>query len=239
MVTNLSSDPLKPQLALDSSEKRQLNWLAARTALLWAVAIGTAVALLAVIAVPGERQVLYDALWWYPTAFIVAFYLKRRVLLAKAQAMLDRTNARMHDEVDVQKMQPADAEMIVNAYGAVLAEPTALGIVRDARSLPRPKETIKDALKFALKMTTDAAMREHLKSAYVSLADFQHLSDNEVRALQVWHSASSQNKAAASDLEMADLAKRISADGEVVTAVQRRVADEAKSLLQELKVAGF
>lgn len=95
MVQDLSSDPLKPQLALDSSEKRQLNWLAARTAVPWAVAIGTAVVLLAVVAAPAERQVLYDALLWYPAAFLVAFYLKRRALMTRAQAMLDSTNARM------------------------------------------------------------------------------------------------------------------------------------------------
>ena len=95
MVTNLSSHPLNPRLALDRSEKRQLNWLAACTALIWAVAIGTAGVLLALIAVPGDRQVFYDALWWYPTAFLIAFYLKRRALMARAQAMLDSTNARM------------------------------------------------------------------------------------------------------------------------------------------------
>ncbi len=240
MVTNFSSDPLNPQLTLDSSEKRQLNWLAARTALLWAVAIGTVVVLLAVIAFPGERQLFYDALYWYPIAFLVAFYLKRRALEARAQAMLDETNAQMRDEAEVDRtIQPATAEKIVKAYGAVLAEPTALGIVRDARSLPHPKETIKDALKFALNATTDAAMREHLKAAYICLGDFQQLSDSEVRALQVWNSAASRNASAASDLEIADLAKRMAAEGKVVTAIQRRVADEAKSLLQELKVAGF
>ena len=95
MVQDLSSDPLKPQLALDRSEKRQINWLAARTALLWGFGVGTAAVLLAVIGASGDTQILSDALWWYPAAFLIAFYLKRRALMARAQAMLDSTNARM------------------------------------------------------------------------------------------------------------------------------------------------
>jgi len=64
------------------------------------------------------------------------------------------------------KMRPTDVEEIVTAYGAALAEPTALGIVRDVRSLPRSKEDIKTALKTALEVTADVAMRESLKAGY-------------------------------------------------------------------------
>ena len=98
MVTNLSSDPLRPQLTLDSSEKRWLYWIAARSALLWSAVIGTAWVLVA-IAFPENSGLMNDALWWYPATFIVAFFLKRRALMAKAQAMLDSTNARMRSDV--------------------------------------------------------------------------------------------------------------------------------------------
>jgi len=132
------------------------------------------------------------------------------------------------------KMRPTDVEEIVTAYGAALAEPTALGIVRDVRSLPRSKEDIKTALKTALEVTADVAMRESLKAGYISLADFQQLSDNEVRALQLWNSALSRT-----DLGTTELVTRLAAEGEAVTAVKLRVVDDAISLAQELKAAGF
>jgi hypothetical protein len=75
----------------------------------------TAVVLLAVIVFPGQTRFLYDVLWWYPVAFVVGFYLKRRALLARAQAMLDSTNARMRADAAVSK----PLQEIVKAYGAV------------------------------------------------------------------------------------------------------------------------
>ena len=134
-------------------------------------------------------------------------------------------------------MQPEDVEEIVTAYGAVLAEPTALGIVRDVHSLPRSKEDIKTALKVALSVTADATMRETLKGGYVALADFQKLTEREIRALQLWNDA--LNTSAAADLDIAALVKTLGAEGDMVTAVKLRVADEAISLAQELKAAGF
>jgi hypothetical protein len=66
---------------------------------------------------------------------------------------------------------------------------------------------IKTALKFALSVTTDPAMRDQLKTGYISLGDFQELSDREIRALQLWNNALSRNTSAA------DLAKTMSAEG--------------------------
>jgi NADPH-dependent ferric siderophore reductase len=132
-------------------------------------------------------------------------------------------------------MRPADVEEIVTAYGAVLAEPSALGSVRDLRSLPYSKEDIKTALMIALKVTVDAAIREHLKVGYISLADFQMLSDSEVRSLQLWDNALSSSKSAAADA----LFHTVAAEGDVAIAVMRRVADEAGVLATELKAAGF
>lgn len=126
------------------------------------------------------------------------------------------------------------AQAIVNAYGMTLAEPTALGLIRDARSLPYSKEEIKHALKIALQLTSDPAMREQLRMGYVSLADFQELSEREVTSLRLWNAA--LNAPASDSL---DLAKSLAANAEVVTAVQRRVVDEAALLLQELKETGF
>ena len=131
----------------------------------------------------------------------------------------------------------ADVEMIVNAYGAVLAEGTAIGLVRDINSLPYSKDEIKRALKFALNVTTDKGMQERLRTGYVSLADFQQLSDAEVRALQEWNNALAQSQTSA--LDQLRIAKTVSAAAGDVTAIQRRIAAEAESLMEELRGAGF
>ena len=69
---------------------------------------------------------------------------------------------------------PAVAEKVVQDYGAVLASAApAPGCVADARKLPHPKERIKQALVFALRMTKESQTREQLKIGYISLADWQ------------------------------------------------------------------
>jgi hypothetical protein len=76
-------------------------------------------------------------------------------------------------------MKPNEVEGIVHAYGAVLQETTATGVIRDIRSLPYSKYQIKEALQYALRITSDPSIREHLKAAYISLSDFQELSDEQ------------------------------------------------------------
>ena len=67
-----------------------------------------------------------------------------------------------------------DVESIINAYGALLARGEAgAGIIADSKELPYPKATIKLALQMAIRLTTDAQMKEQLKVAYISLADWQ------------------------------------------------------------------
>jgi hypothetical protein len=98
MVKFTSLDPQSPKLALEQSEKRMLNWFAIRAALVWAIAVGTAFVLFAQLAFPRESQVMWEAATWYPFSFTIAFYLKRRALFAKAQAMLEAANNKMRDE---------------------------------------------------------------------------------------------------------------------------------------------
>ena len=45
--------------------------------------------------------------------------------------------------------------------------------IADERKLPHSKQRIKEAILYALRLTKDAAMREELKSAYLSLAGWQ------------------------------------------------------------------
>jgi hypothetical protein len=63
---------------------------------------------------------------------------------------------------------------IVTKYGAVLeSEAPMPGCVADVTKLPFPKAEIKEALVHALRVTSDAKMKDFLKIAYVQLADWQ------------------------------------------------------------------
>lgn len=72
------------------------------------------------------------------------------------------------------EMTPDAAGKIVQDYGAVLGSlAPAPGCVADVRNLPHPKEHIKQALVFAIRLTKDPRMQEQLKVGYISLADWQ------------------------------------------------------------------
>ncbi|MEJ0012943.1 MAG: hypothetical protein WDM94_10015 [Bauldia sp.] len=126
-------------------------------------------------------------------------------------------------------------EMIVNAYGAVLMENAGTGVLRDIASLPASKGEIKSAVIAALGFTKDPEMRRQLAAGYVSLADFQPLSDAEILGAQrLAHMSPTQ-----SDAELLKSAAAISSSVDVVMPAARRMADEAKVLLGELRAAGF
>lgn len=64
---------------------------------------------------------------------------------------------------------------IASDYGAVLASSAAPAplCVADAHKLPHPKEDIKKALVYALRIVEDPQMRSALKICYISLANWQ------------------------------------------------------------------
>lgn len=64
---------------------------------------------------------------------------------------------------------------IASDYGAVLASSAAPAplCIADARKLPHPKEEIKRALVYALRIAEDPHMRNALKICYISLANWQ------------------------------------------------------------------
>ena len=136
----------------------------------------------------------------------------------------------------VVKDRPVDLE-IVNAYGGVLAEPSVLGVVQDLRSLPYSKKDIKTALLVSLGVSTDDDVNELLKVGYLSLAQFQPLSEEEVRALQLWNGAYARGKTALARRmtrdELDDVMKTAAEEGDVVNAVMKRIADETDALARE------
>src|SRR6185369_14152976 len=91
---------------------------------------------------------------------------------------------------------------VVADYGDVLAKPSDLGLVRDINSLPHLKSEIRAALKAVLAVTTNVTMREHLKIAYISLAEFQTLSHREMLALRAWNIESQRQPQVSSKLSV-------------------------------------
>ena len=66
------------------------------------------------------------------------------------------------------------ANVVVADFGEVLATRAPVpGTVADVTGLPYPKEQIKRSIVIMLAATTDSQLREHLKFAYVSLANWQ------------------------------------------------------------------
>ena len=71
------------------------------------------------------------------------------------------------------EMTVAHAELIVAAYGAILGSGPVPGAVADVSELPFPKEIIKQAVLLLLRTKGDPKLREHLKSGFIMLADWQ------------------------------------------------------------------
>lgn len=78
-------------------------------------------------------------------------------------------------ETQMERVLPA-ANKIVNDYGHFMQSPTfpAPGCIADAKKLPYDKQTIKNALMLSMKLCDDSKIKEMLKVAYISLADFQN-----------------------------------------------------------------
>ena len=83
-------------------------------------------------------------------------------------------------------------------------------------------------------MTTDAEFRDQLKLAYISLADFQKLTEQVVRAFQNLNEILSR----ASDFD-AYGRNTVSAEAELIDVVRERVSKEAQALKVELEAEGF
>jgi hypothetical protein len=79
-------------------------------------------------------------------------------------------------------MVEVDARDVLEKYVATLRAPGA-SVVRNSNELAYSKDIIKSVLKGALQLADDPATRERLKIAFLDLADFQPLSDEECKAV--------------------------------------------------------
>jgi hypothetical protein len=77
-----------------------------------------------------------------------------------------------------------DPREVLERYVAVLREQGS-AVVRDAADLAHPKEAIRAVLQHCIKTATDRESREFLRNAYVSLSNFQPISELEREALTV------------------------------------------------------
>ena len=69
-----------------------------------------------------------------------------------------------------------DAREVLDRYMAALTV-NAGGIIRDTAELGHPKDVIRVVLQHCLRAIVDPTQQEFLKNAYLSLANFQELSD--------------------------------------------------------------
>jgi hypothetical protein len=81
-------------------------------------------------------------------------------------------------------MHEYDARDMLDKYLATLSSLEG-AMLRDAGELSHPKDIIKSVLQHCLRTIEDASQRELLRHAYLSLASFQELSDEERKALVV------------------------------------------------------
>lgn len=91
--------------------------------------------------------------------------------------------------------RPRDVQSLINDYGAVLGS-GPLG-PRDISELPASKDELSAALIAAINMTPEGQIREHLRSGYMNLGEFQDLADCTRRGLN------------ANDLAMAEMERRL------------------------------
>jgi hypothetical protein len=128
--------------------------------------------------------------------------------------------------------QGYDARQVLERYVAALNEPGG-GIVRDAAKLGHPKEIIRFVLQHCIKTIAGADQQEFLREAYLSLGNFQELSDEERKAVTLLAEigAPSSPGAALSEKQ----AERI---GEVAAPLQAlidKLRAEVAILLQDLE----
>jgi hypothetical protein len=77
-----------------------------------------------------------------------------------------------------------DPRDVLDSYVATLNQ-TSKCIIRDAGELRYPKDIIKFVLRHCMKTITEVDKQSFLKSAYLSLGNFQELTDEERKAVEL------------------------------------------------------
>jgi len=125
-----------------------------------------------------------------------------------------------------------DPRDVLEKYVAVLREPAG-SVVRDASELAHPKEAIRIVLQHCIKTAVDRESRDFLRNAYVSLSNFQPISDLEKEALSVLNGVGPLG-AEGSKL-FSKQARQITHVAAPLQSLLDRVTAELAVLMQELK----
>ncbi len=126
-----------------------------------------------------------------------------------------------------------DARDVLQKFVATLGEP-AEPFIRDATELAHPKDVIKSVLQLCIKTIEGADERRFLRRAYLSLGNYQELTDEERKAVSALREV---GPPAPPDSELqAEQAKRISDFAIPLQAVMARLKEETAILAQELKL---
>jgi hypothetical protein len=125
-----------------------------------------------------------------------------------------------------------DARDVLESFVAILSEPGD-GIIRDATELAYPKDVIKSVLQHCIRTIEGADQRRFLRGAYLSLGNYQELTDEERKALSALREVGPPG-APGSKLQKKQ-ARRISDVAIPLQAVMVRLKEETAILAQELK----
>lgn len=121
--------------------------------------------------------------------------------------------------------------VVVAEFGEILARGPAPGSVGDVQSLPYPKEEIKRSIIQILSTVTDPQLREHLKFAYVSLADWQVGVGPRNQGLDITEIDRSK--------PVQEILDNIGAGGEEMNKWQPIVKAEQEALIADLQKLGY
>jgi len=77
-----------------------------------------------------------------------------------------------------------DAREVLEKYVAILRD-SSNSVVRDVSELAHPKEVIRAVLQHCIRTAADREGLEFLRNAYLSLSNFQQMTDAEKEALSV------------------------------------------------------
>ena len=126
-----------------------------------------------------------------------------------------------------------DARDVISKYMATLNKPSNC-LIRDASELPYPKDLIRSVLQHCIKTVGGGETRNLLRNAYVSLGNFQEMTDEEREAVAILSKVGAPG-ALGSKLYR-DQARRITHVAKPLQAVMDRLKAELAVLAQELKL---
>ena len=125
-----------------------------------------------------------------------------------------------------------DTRDVLDRYVATLNKPSN-SIIRDAGELAHPKDIIKFVLRHCIRTIGETDKQSFLRSAYISLGNFQELSDEERKAVALLSEIGPLAPPGTGLQE--EQAKRISDVAAPLQAIMDRLRAEVAVLAQELK----